>query len=246
MSNLYGELARVYEIMYPSFINYQEELEIYGGYFKKYGKRKILELGCGTGELARLFCQEGFDYTGLDLSGQMLSLAKIKAKDGVFLKGDMRNFQLGEPVEGIIMAGRTISYLLSNEDLKKTFTTVHRNLKNGGIFCFDFIDAKSFFGQMAKNGNVIHKVSDGDVEYIRESLWEARLENGIDFFWLANYFQKTASGQKKIGEDRAAVRTFTKPEIEIFLQFSQFKILHLFERPSYFFPTYFVIAEKQK
>ncbi|MCG8331536.1 MAG: hypothetical protein MI974_27850 [Chitinophagales bacterium] len=50
MSNLYGELARVYEIMYPSFINYQEELEIYGGYFKKYGKRKILELGCEANE----------------------------------------------------------------------------------------------------------------------------------------------------------------------------------------------------
>ena len=63
MSNLYQKLAAVYEAMYHSFIDYQEEYFLYGGLLKKDQKTQVLEIGCGTGNLVPYFIENGFDYT---------------------------------------------------------------------------------------------------------------------------------------------------------------------------------------
>lgn len=56
------------------------------------GRLKILDVGCGTGELSLLFAKMGHEVTGIDLSEKMLEIAKTKAKargmDLVFEKGD--------------------------------------------------------------------------------------------------------------------------------------------------------------
>lgn len=44
------------------------------------GKR-LLDLGCGTGELAIRLAEKGFDVTGVDLSEQMLTIAQMKAEE---------------------------------------------------------------------------------------------------------------------------------------------------------------------
>lgn len=38
----------------------------------------IAELGCGTGNMTRRLSEDGFHMTGIDLSEDMLSIAKIK------------------------------------------------------------------------------------------------------------------------------------------------------------------------
>ena len=60
MTKLYADLAAVYEAMYATFIDYEEEYAFYGAMLQQYGKSKVLELGCGTGNLAVLFEQGGF------------------------------------------------------------------------------------------------------------------------------------------------------------------------------------------
>ena len=43
---------------------------------------KLLDLGCGTGRLGRHFGPKGYDYTGVDLSEEMLAVAESqKATD---------------------------------------------------------------------------------------------------------------------------------------------------------------------
>ncbi len=44
----------------------------------------IAELGCGTGTMTELLYDDGFDITGIDLSEDMLSLAREKVP-GVYL-----------------------------------------------------------------------------------------------------------------------------------------------------------------
>lgn len=56
------------------------------------GKLKILDVGCGTGELSILLSQMGHDVTGIDLSESMMEKGRIKARskclDVIFMKGD--------------------------------------------------------------------------------------------------------------------------------------------------------------
>ena len=53
---------------------------------------KILDVGCGTGEISLLFAEMGHEVTGIDISKQMLKVAKTKAEA---LKADIR-FEEGD------------------------------------------------------------------------------------------------------------------------------------------------------
>ena len=50
--------------------------------------KKVLEFGCGIGRLAPWFMKRGLKYTGVDISNNMLSVAKEQIKDGEFHKLD--------------------------------------------------------------------------------------------------------------------------------------------------------------
>lgn len=245
MSNLYKDLAPVYEAMYHTFIDYKEEYECYGNILKKYGKKQVLEIGCGTGNLADYFQKNGISYQGMDLNQEMIDLAKIKAPTSKFIKGDMRDFKLNQPSESIIITARTSSYLFTNQDVKAAFSTIHNNLQIGGVLSFDFIDANQFIPSIANGKEIIHEAVYQGLTYIRKSFWQAHLTNGMDFKWDAVYYKKTNTGLKEIGRDDSIIRTFTKDEIKVFLTINGFKVLDLIERASYAFPTYVVIAEKE-
>src|SRR4051812_35425491 len=50
----------------------------------------MIDLGCGTGRLADAFVSRGFDYLGIDLSEEMLAVAKRHESDRVrFVQGNL-------------------------------------------------------------------------------------------------------------------------------------------------------------
>lgn len=242
--SLYQDLAEVYEAMYQTFINYKEEYKLYSDFFKKYEKNNLLEIGSGTGHLAEYFTANGFEYTGLDLSEKMIEIAQEKMPQGQFLQGDMRQFTLKKPVDSILIAGRTISYLVKNEEINAAFSSMAENLNTGGILCFDFIDANEFIPPMVNGIDITHEASFNNIDYLRKSYWSLVLENGMDFKWESTYYQKTNDQWLEIGEDNSVVRTFTINELEIFLAINQFKIKEIIAKSAYAFPTYVIVAEK--
>ena len=244
MNNLYTELATIYEAMYQSFINYAEEYRFYHTLLKKYHATEVVEIGCGTGNLADYFIKAGFAYTGLDLSDKMIRLAQKKSPNCQFFRADMRDFTLTKTVESTIVTARTISYLLTNKDVNNAFHSIARNLKQGGILCFDIIDANRFVPMISDESKIIHKANYNDIAYVRKSDWKLNLTNGIDFLWDATYYKKEDNKLIEIGQDHSNLRTFTVNEIEIFLFINGFKIKEIIDRPSYFFPTYVFVAEK--
>jgi SAM-dependent methyltransferase len=244
MSNLYKELAAVYEAMYQSFIDYQEEYILYRDVLEKYEKTEVLELGCGTGNLASYFIDNGFDYIGLDLSKEMLTLARTKTPAAHFMEGDMRSFKLEKAVQSVIITARTINYMLTNADLNNTFSNIYQQLEMGGILCFDFIDANQFVPLMAQADEIVHTAHVHGTTYIRKSKWNLRFDHGMDFHWDSSYYKEEAGNLTVIGQDHAAVRAFTRDELTIFLELQGFKVQEMMARGTYAFPTYVVVAEK--
>lgn len=244
MSNLYSDLAEVYEAMYYTFIDYEKEYEFYSSQLNKYNKKSLLEMGCGTGNLASYFINNNYNYCGIDLSKEMLDIAKRKIPEGNFLQADIRNYQSEKKIEGIIMTGRTISYLVSNKDVCSTFKTAYDNLTAAGIFCFDCIDANQFILEIVKESKVVHKASYNNTNYVREGFWYPNLFNGMDVKWVAKYYKQIENELISIGNETSIVRTFTKNELEIFLSLYNFKIIEVIERQSYAFPTLVFVAKK--
>jgi SAM-dependent methyltransferase len=245
MSSLYEDLAPIYEAMYQTFINYQEEYDFYSQLLRKHHKKQVLEVGSGTGNLAKYFIDHGFAYSGLDYSNQMIALARQKTATVDFIQGDMRNFTLHTPVESMIVTGRTLSYLVSNDDIRAAFSSFYNNLFPGGILCFDCIDASHFIPDIAGGKEVLHEASFEGTKYVRKSFWEPHLQEGMDFRWHSIYYKEQESGMLQIGEDHSIVRTFTVNEIVIFLQICGFIVHDIIPRDSYAFPTFVVVAEKR-
>ena len=78
MTKLYTEYADLYHKMYQGFIDYDEEYQFYKELLDKHAARNILEIGCGTGQLAKRFLKDGYTYTGIDVSMPMLEYAQTE------------------------------------------------------------------------------------------------------------------------------------------------------------------------
>lgn len=101
--------------------------------------REVLDLGCGTGGMAFLLAEKGYDMVALDSSPEMLSLAAEKnVGNGVLLIcRDMRDFELYGTVQAVYSSFDCLNYLVSDGDLEKVFSLVHLYLEPGGVFVFD-------------------------------------------------------------------------------------------------------------
>ena len=110
----------------------------------------IAELGCGTGTMTELLYDDGFDITGIDLSEDMLSLAREKVPGVDFLRMDMREFTLDKKQDAIISVADSVNYLESVDDLSKTLKCVYAALKPGGVFIFD-LKTEFFYKYIVRN-----------------------------------------------------------------------------------------------
>ncbi|HEX6291611.1 MAG TPA: methyltransferase domain-containing protein [Herpetosiphonaceae bacterium] len=105
--------------------------------------RALLDLACGTGTLAVMLAEQGWQVVGIDRSAGMLAEARRKAAqraeplDLRFVQGDMRDFALARPVDLVTCCYDTLNYLIDEADLRRCLEAVARSLVPGGLFCFD-------------------------------------------------------------------------------------------------------------
>ena len=183
MSNLYKDLAQVYNAMYATFIDYKSEYELYKSFLDKYNKKSLLEIGCGTGSLSQYFVLNNYEYSGFDLSSDMLKIAKKKNPNTPFIQGDMRSFELDKKVESVLITGRTISYLVENNDVQSSFECIHRSLEKEGLLCFDFIDANEFIPHTNETNDIIHEALFENIKYVRKSTWVPDILTNWHLHW---------------------------------------------------------------
>jgi len=62
---------------------------------------RILDLGCGTGQLTAEIAQRGARVTGLDHSAEMLAEARRNFPQLEFIPGDAASFDFCEPFEAV-------------------------------------------------------------------------------------------------------------------------------------------------
>lgn len=121
---VYGdEYANEYDQLY-SDKNYQAECDLIEHTFHRFATgevRSIVDFGCGTGNHAIPLAQRGYCVTGVDLSAEMLRVARKKSTEaGVainWVEGDIRNVQAGGPFNAGLFMFAVLGYLLPNEDI---------------------------------------------------------------------------------------------------------------------------------
>lgn len=100
----------------------------------------VVDLGCGSGIWAAILTKEGYAAHGIDISEEMIQLARQQAPEATFevnsyLKADI------PPCNAVTSIGESLNYLFdkdhSNEQLRQLFIRIHDALHDGGLFIFD-------------------------------------------------------------------------------------------------------------
>jgi SAM-dependent methyltransferase len=108
---------------------------------------RIVEVGCGSGTLARHLTGEGYAVVGFDVSPAMLQLARAKVPAAIFRTRSLTDARLPS-CAAVIAIGEVITYVPARgrgielpPALRRFFVRVHEALKPGGLFIFDFIES---------------------------------------------------------------------------------------------------------
>ncbi len=123
------------------------ELDLYNGTYDLFcnsifdNKAKILEIGCGPGNITKyiLSQRKNFNIFGIDISANMIELAKINNPSANFATMDCRKIsQLKEKYHGII-SGFCLPYL-SFSDSEILFYDFNNLLNENGILYLSFVE----------------------------------------------------------------------------------------------------------
>jgi SAM-dependent methyltransferase len=105
---------------------------------------QVLDLCCGTGQLAKILTENGYKVTGLDISAGQLRYARKNAPEARFIKADARSFSLKQKFNAVFCTFDALNHILEINDLVNVFKSVSACLAEGGIFVFDMITKKEF------------------------------------------------------------------------------------------------------
>jgi ubiquinone/menaquinone biosynthesis C-methylase UbiE len=129
--------------------------------------QSIVDLGCGTGEIALRLAENDYRVTGVDFSADMLTLAAQKANERnlpvQWVHQDIREFTGFTEVDLAVCYCDTINYITSVEEIRAVFSRVASSLKEGGLFIFD-VHSLTHMENNLKN-QTFAEVTD-DVSYI--------------------------------------------------------------------------------
>ena len=100
----------------------------------------ILDLCCGTGQLARALTDRGYQVTGLDGSEEMIRFARENAPDADFIVDDARSFSSPDAYHAAVSAFDSLNHVMTLAELASVFCNVSAALHEGGPFLFEGVD----------------------------------------------------------------------------------------------------------
>lgn len=114
-------------------------------YVSQYGKgilsilnpqpgERILDLGCGTGDLANEISKAGAQVTGMDYSEEMIRQSKSKYPDIPFITANAENYRPEEAFDAVF-SNAALHWMKNAQDVVKT---IYSCLRPGGRFVAEF------------------------------------------------------------------------------------------------------------
>lgn len=229
MGEQYSSLAKVYDALNFG-CDYVALAEYLGNEIRNNEKSKtslVLDLACGTGKLTLLLREQGYDMTGVDLSEDMLSVARSECfdkgiSDVLWLCQDMREFELYGTVDACVCSLDSINYLTKISDVKKCFSLVYNYLIPEGVFVFDINTPHRFKNVYGNNDYVLE--NDGSL-----CAWqnEYNEKTGKCNFYLT-VFTENNDGTYDRSDEVQTEKCYSRRQIEKALIDTGFEILGVY------------------
>ncbi len=120
-----------------------EDIPFFLKQIEKFGD-PVLELACGTGRITIPIAEKGIEISGLDITEDMLSYAKLKAEakkvNIEWIEADCRDFNIDKKFNLILFPFNSIAHIHDLESIEACFSCVKKHLKDNGKFIIDMFN----------------------------------------------------------------------------------------------------------
>src|SRR5579864_2281098 len=137
---MYGKSAEIYDLLYTAtgvkdFEAEAAELRavIEGA---SPGARTLLDVACGTGALLAEM-RRWYAVEGVDLSREMLAVARRRLPDVTLAEADMRTLDLGRTFDAVTCLFSSIGYVTEPAELAPTIARLAAHVGRGGVLVVD-------------------------------------------------------------------------------------------------------------
>lgn len=214
--------------VYDDIINDDIDYEDYKNFIiNECNKNKIsfnnyLDIACGTGNITVLLGSFFKSIWAVDLSNEMLSIAKNKlqrfASRAKIIRENMINLNLNKKFDLITCMLDAVNYIVQPEDLNAFFINVKNHLSDEGIFIFDM---DSFYKLKNVLGNNIFTYDEKGIFYT----WENEFEINVLHMYLT-FFVKEGSLYRRFDEEHVE-RAYSLDEIKSYIKSSGLEIIKI-------------------
>lgn len=226
---MYSEFAYSYDILMQN-VDYEKRADYIYSLFEKFDRAPtlMLDLACGTGEFSNRFANKGVSVIGVDISYDMLSVAREKSaeqqNDILYLCQDAAELDLYGTVDGAICCLDSLNHITDYEDFCSAIARVSLFLEKDRLFIFDL---NTEYKHNCVLGNNTFVIDTNDVYCVWQNEYQGNntVEINLDFFTREdNVYLRTG--------ESFCERAYTSAEIENALNKAGLKTEAIYEEMS--------------
>lgn len=224
---MYGSFSQVYDsLMYD--VDYKKRTAYLLKLFKKYGKKPslLLDVACGTGGFSHEFAKQGIEVIGVDMSEEMLAIAREKAYDSgddiLYLCQKAEELDLYGTVDGAVCCLDSLNHITDYKCFCKAIEKVSLFLEEDCLFIFDLNTEYKHRNVLADNVFVIEQ---DDVYCVWANKFKEKdtsVEINLDFFIKEDGLYERFSEQ-------FSERAYSGEQIEKALQKAGLQVVAVFD-----------------
>jgi len=151
------------------------------------GEKKILDVGCGTGNHSIAFARKNYDVVGYDPSKDMIRRAKSKSKqeglDVNFFSGSLDEV-LENNFDFCCSMFNVVNHITEKDDLLKFFRSVEKKLKPNGRFVFDTFNLERVKRDPPNDKKYKNGYTSSATYFNETDLMEIKYDDGVSKFDL--------------------------------------------------------------
>jgi SAM-dependent methyltransferase len=180
----------------------------------------VVDLGCGSGILAGLLVDAGYDVVGVDLSPAMIELARRRAPGARFHRGSVHDFPLPAGAVAVTAVGEVLGYATDPTAGVEAFAALavraHAALVPGGLFTCD-VATPGRYGP----GRAAERVHDHDSWFLGMRADES--DDGTRLDRRITIFRRTRSGEYRRTAEHHVLRLYDPATLAAALESAGFE-----------------------
>lgn len=192
--------------------------------------KTILDVACGTGNVSELLYQRGYEVVGIDISPDMIEIARRKNSGVEYLVQDIAELDLGREFDLAISLFDSLNYITDVHCLAKGIRSVGEHLKESGVFIFDVNTIYALSHHFFDQANLA-------ADYYPKYVWNSDYDHSTRICRINMTFEVLENGERRQFKEVHVQRGHTLEELTQWLIDASFEVVHTFHAYKFRKPT---------